>query len=762
MHIKITAIKVLFLDKTLVKPSQVCLTTPPLLAFVTRGERTPRFSGPSHWRGRCAGTQPGPGRRAAGSLRAPRESRSRVSREQRPRTASRPTAAPSVPARRPAPTPCSACCCCWPGSVAAQRRGPEHISYSIPIDEKLYTVHLKQRYFLADNFMVYLYNQKSVSTHSTDIKPHCYYQGYIEGYPNSIVTLSTCSGLRGVLQFENVSYGIEPLESTVQFQHLLYKLGNRNKEFSSFNNDTKIIEKHSKDYIIYIGEKPILPVPDVFPLYLEMYIVVDKALDEYLGSDSTTVTNKIIEVFGLVNSMFTQFKVTVVLSSLELWSDENKISTIGEADELLHIFLKWKHFYLTLRPHDVAYLFICSGYDIQYYFGKSDESGHPCVVPDVRGEDFKLNYPKEMTLEAFSVVVSQMLALSLGISYDDPKKCHCSEAICIMNPRAMTSSGAKTFSNCSLSDFESFISNQHASCLQNKPQMQSQRRAVCGNGRVETGEVCDCGSEEQCGPDSCCDPRTCQLRRGYQCFQGGCCRQCHFWDNSHLCRPSAHPECDLPEYCNGSSGDCPPDLTIHDGHLCKNDKFICYNGECHDLDARCESVFGKGSKNAPFACYEEIQSQTDSFGNCGKDRNKYTPCGWRNLICGRLICTYPSRTPFYQANGAVIYAYVRDNICVTIDYKLAGSAPDPLEVKNGSECDTGRICINRLCVESRTLKSQSYTCRQQCHGNGVCNSKGACHCAQGFLPPNCQRRARGLRLLPEEKGLNQEEVFFEC
>nr|XP_051685449.1 disintegrin and metalloproteinase domain-containing protein 32 [Oryctolagus cuniculus]XP_051685450.1 disintegrin and metalloproteinase domain-containing protein 32 [Oryctolagus cuniculus]XP_051685451.1 disintegrin and metalloproteinase domain-containing protein 32 [Oryctolagus cuniculus] len=157
-------------------------------------------------------------------------------------------------------------------------------------------------------------------------------------------------------------------------------------------------------------------------------------------------------------------------------------------------------------------------------------------------------------------------------------------------------------------------------------------------------------------------------------------------------------------------------------------------------------------KNAPFACYEEIQSQTDSFGNCGKDRNKYTPCGWRNLICGRLICTYPSRTPFYQANGAVIYAYVRDNICVTIDYKLAGSAPDLLEVKNGSECDTGRICINRLCVESRTLKSQSYTCRQQCHGNGVCNSKGACPCAQGFLPPNCQRRARGLRLLPEEKG----------
>ncbi|PNI67748.1 ADAM32 isoform 11, partial [Pan troglodytes] len=96
----------------------------------------------------------------------------------------------------------------------------EQISYIIPIDEKLYTVHLKQRYFLADNFMIYLYNQGSMNTYSSDIQTQCYYQGNIEGYPDSMVTLSTCSGLRGILQFENVSYGIEPLESAVEFQHV--------------------------------------------------------------------------------------------------------------------------------------------------------------------------------------------------------------------------------------------------------------------------------------------------------------------------------------------------------------------------------------------------------------------------------------------------------------------------------------------------------------------------------------------------------------
>lgn len=58
------------------------------------------------------------------------------------------------------------------------------------------------------------------------------------------------------------------------------------------------------------------------------------------------------------------------------------------------------------------------------------------------------------------------------------------------------SSGVKTFSSCSLSDFENFISNKGAKCLQNKPQMQRGVAAVCGNRRVERGEVCDCGTEE--------------------------------------------------------------------------------------------------------------------------------------------------------------------------------------------------------------------------------------------------------------------------
>ncbi|ELV12459.1 Pleckstrin homology domain-containing family A member 2 [Tupaia chinensis] len=169
-----------------------------------------------------------------------------------------------------------------------------------------------------------------------------------------------------------------------------------------------------------------------------------------------------------------------------------------------------------------------------------------------------------------------------GFSGNEYKKCATGQ-----------SSGVKTFSNCSVSDFERFISNTGASCLRNKPQMQM-KAATCGNHVVEDQETCDCGTEAECGPNSCCNFQTCTLKTGVQCSEGLCCKDCQYASANTECRPKAHPECDIAEVCNGSSAECPPDVTIINGRTCQNDKYFCYDGDCHDLDRRCESIYGKG------------------------------------------------------------------------------------------------------------------------------------------------------------------------
>ncbi|XP_028922457.1 disintegrin and metalloproteinase domain-containing protein 32 isoform X1 [Ornithorhynchus anatinus] len=617
----------------------------------------------------------------------------------------------------------------------------QHVSYVITVGETPYTIHLQQKIFLPENFVIYMYNQEgALHSGSSHIETHCHYQGYIDGFPNSLATINTCSGLRGILQFENVSYGIEPLGSAAGFEHLIYQVNNENTDLGLLaENNSAIVS----NVLTYKGLLSVESQPDfspLFPRYLEMHIVVDKALYDYMGSDTLTVTNKVIQIIGLVNTMFTPFNITVVLSSLEFWTDKNKISTTGEADELLQRFLTWKHDYLVLRPHDVAYLLIYQ--DHPHYVGATFP-GKMCIANYAAGIAL---YSRSITLETFSVIIAQLLGLSMGIAYDDTRNCHCSGTICIMDPEAVRSNGVKTFSSCSFGDFENFISKTGVECLQNQPHLNPlYRSSVCGNKIVEQDEQCDCGNPIECKDNNCCDPSNCKLKPEAQCAHGLCCKNCKIADQGTECRPTAHSECDVTEFCNGSSQYCQPDIHLLNGKLCQ-ENFMCFEGECRSLDSRCQAIFGKGSKNAPFSCYEEINAHQDRFGHCGDfqtKRARYKACSWRNLQCGKLICTYPSRKPFFQENGAVIYVFVRKTVCITIDYRLPFTVMDPMLVKNGSDCDVGRVCINASCVESRFLLQEAKDCAAKCNGHGVCNSKKNCHCSPGWAPPDCRNQGQG-------------------
>uniref|UniRef100_A0A3Q4H438 ADAM metallopeptidase domain 15 n=1 Tax=Neolamprologus brichardi TaxID=32507 RepID=A0A3Q4H438_NEOBR len=58
--------------------------------------------------------------------------------------------------------------------------------------------------------------------------------------------------------------------------------------------------------------------------------------------------------------------------------------------------------------------------------------------------------------------------------------------------------------------------------------------------------------------DPCCNASTCKLLPGAQCSSDGiCCQDCKLRAAGSVCREPLG-ECDLPEYCTGSSPYCPP------------------------------------------------------------------------------------------------------------------------------------------------------------------------------------------------------------
>ncbi|XP_074462070.1 disintegrin and metalloproteinase domain-containing protein 21-like [Larus michahellis] len=601
------------------------------------------------------------------------------------------------------------------------------VSYIISIQGLNYTIHLRQKDFIIKKFPILTRDsQGEIVVEQPRVPTDCYYHGYVEGVPDSAVSLTTCSGLRGLLQIGNSSYSIEPLAGSTMAEHLLllreevvpgtvmYKMPKKGKQFPGPGTATGPFQprRHTR--------------------YLELLVVVDKEGFDAFGRSITNVTLEVTEIINLVDGLFHSFHLRVVVTALEVWAEKNPISVTANITEVLHNFNLWRK--QQSLTHDVGCLFASMVFDDGKRASHVDGKSNFASACDRQRASAVVSFAKEPYMDT-AVHVARALGYVLGMEHND-RDCRCGNTSkCIMSPNGTVN---YQFSNCSKKHYFDFIASGQGSCLNNIPEsVMTLALQRCGNGILEAGEECDCGSEVQCKLDLCCDD-TCHKKKGAICTSGGCCKNCKPLPEGHVCRESAGP-CDLPEYCNGISEHCPVDVAKQDGTVCAEDGY-CYSGKCQSRTLQCMSIFGKEAKPAPLTCFQEVNTKGDRFGNCRGDGLDvgFQKCKVEDVLCGRVQCVNVRRLPKLEDHTTIIQTLLGDTWCWGTDYHLGVDVLDVGAIKDGTQCGEKKICVNRTCVPEEKYLTSRCSAKRTCRGKGVCNTRGNCHCDNGWAPPYCE------------------------
>lgn len=533
------------------------------------------------------------------------------------------------------------------------------------------------------------------------------------------MSISTCDGLRGYFRTSAQRYLIEPLSGGDEGDHAVTTYNEKNSTPAvcgvtntswsiDFEPPTGRSRSRSGGISIVQQQK-----------YIELFLVADNRVYVKMKRDQTELRKRIFEIVNFVNMAYKPLRTFIALVGLEIWSNRDLISVTPPAGANLDAFMKWRNSELVKRKkHDNAHLI--SGIDFEgatvgLAFIGTLCSGHSVgVVQDHNDRAI-----------AVGATLAHEMGHNLGMNHDDSSACVCSGDSCIM-AAALSWNVPRTFSSCSSNNYEKYLTSRSPSCLLDKPDYNSLvAPSVCGNGFVEKGEQCDCGSVEEC-TNPCCNATTCALREGLQCADGECCDNCKISARSKECRRK-QDECDVAEYCDGTSATCPEDVFAVNGLPCDGGLGYCYNGQCPQRSNQCIKMYGPTAiETRPF-CYDQNTRGT-YYAFCRRpSQDQYIPCQREDRFCGKLFCHNGNENPNYGRMvrvGNCKAAFFDD---YTQDYG---------QVDSGTKCGDGKVCSQNECVDLETAYRNT-NCSAKCPGHAVCNHRSECQCEPGWTPPDC-------------------------
>ncbi|XP_068101086.1 disintegrin and metalloproteinase domain-containing protein 23 isoform X4 [Hyperolius riggenbachi] len=586
---------------------------------------------------------------------------------------------------------------------------------------------------------------------------HCYYHGTIRDVKNSRVALSTCNGLHGMFDDGTHTYTIHPIdinhncESTSR-PHVIERTPG--SQISNLPHHSDLEERATSQQPFFAQtqwlrrrrKRTVGARGGVFEemKYVELMIVNDNQMYKKQRSSHIHTSNFAKSIVNVVDSIYKeQLNTRVVLVAVETWTDKDRITIGPDPLKMLHDFSKYRQNHI--KQHADAVHLLSNG---TFHYKRSSMSYFGGVCSLSRG----VGVNEYGFVLAMAQQLTQSLAQNLGIQWEPasrklkPKECDCTENFggCIMEETGVYHS--RRFSKCSIAEFKEFLSRGGGSCLFNRPTKLFEE-TECGNGYVEPGEECDCGSRttkhftQDCFGDCC---KKCSLSNEAQCSDGPCCNtSCLFLPREYECR-SAVNDCDITEQCSGDSGQCPPNLRKQDGNICDSNQGRCYNGECKTRDNQCKHIWGQKASGSDKYCYEKLNTEGTEKGNCGKDGGNWIQCSKHDVFCGFLLCANVSKTPrIGKLEGDIPPTYINYQgrvVDCSGAHILLDDETDMGYVEDGTPCGPSMMCLDRKCLPISTLNISSCPLgsnKKVCSGHGVCSNEATCICSSTWAGTDC-------------------------
>uniref|UniRef100_A0A3Q2XH49 ADAM metallopeptidase domain 11 n=1 Tax=Hippocampus comes TaxID=109280 RepID=A0A3Q2XH49_HIPCM len=546
---------------------------------------------------------------------------------------------------------------------------------------------------------------------------HCYYQGRLRGVPESWAALSTCHGLWYVIitflmtLIMNCNVCVCARQDCTEDNEWDGRGGGEDQRGAPKQQQeaSGVVLRRSKRF----ARRPSVQTETK---YIELMVVNDN---------------------DLVSLYKEQLNTRIVLVAMETWTPKNMVPVVEDPMTTLQNFMKYRRDNIR-EQSDVVQLF--SGRTFQS--GRSGMAYTGGVCSPTRGGG--INEVRELCLYIQYISNTSYIVIFVH-TYQSIKgkdaftlhhtascgDCRCPDTWlgCIMEDTGYYL--PRKFSRCSVDEYIQFLLQGGGSCLFNKPNKLLDP-PECGNGFVEPGEECDCGSQVECARSggACC--KKCTLTHDAMCSNGLCCSGCKL--RGVVCREAVN-DCDIPETCTGDSSQ----VVAHVYTV----RFIlylqgrCYAGRCRTRDGQCRGLWGFNS--ADRFCYEKLNAEGTDKGNCGRGPGGqgWLQCNKPDVLCGFLFCANISTKPTFgdlQGEVTTSCSYFRGG------HALLEDGSDLGYVEDGTPCGPNMMCLERRCLPVAAFNLSSCAGSNMgriCSDHGTCSNEVKCICDRDYTGKDC-------------------------